>query len=370
LKIDDAEMYFLNFEAELPSEAGGTHIGLFLGWAMLRGLASPALAGHLPALVSRTQTGRDLLFRHCDGKLWETDLTERGNSFAASYYSAGYLQDYLRMFGLQDEPFDELAKVPDDLRSQEAVCARLDRRYSEWRMTQGLPSREVLRDALVQAAGPVLETAGFVPEPDHGLAADAARANYVHTTAWQTPRASLYGAACPDQFYGIGLTLNFNLRELDFKAAEERQIDQWPWGMADPSTVAMPLSSLAEGWPGPAAFDAYHPVLWIFDEAELVPAAEFLAHRLREFALPALARIQSLSSLCDAFNTRPLTASPWFRSWTDHGLPLAFELDQHPALPKVLEEMDAYWRQRPDAAGSAQMRAFLKRVGERAPRAP
>ena len=83
--IDDAEQYFLNFEHDTPNEAGGTHIGLFLGWAMIRGLASEEMATRLPALLAREVTGRDLLFQHCDGKLMASDLGERGGAFAESY---------------------------------------------------------------------------------------------------------------------------------------------------------------------------------------------------------------------------------------------------------------------------------------------
>ncbi len=52
MKIDDAEIYFLNFETDLDNEAGGTHIGMFLGWAVQRGLADPRLLAHARDLHS------------------------------------------------------------------------------------------------------------------------------------------------------------------------------------------------------------------------------------------------------------------------------------------------------------------------------
>lgn len=360
--IDDAEMYFLNFEGDTPTEAGGTHIGMFLGWAMLRGLASAEMAARLPAFLSREQTGRDLLFRHCDGKLMASDLGARASAFAEHYYHAGYLQDYLRMFQLKDDPFDLLADVPDSWSAQLAVIERLDRRYSEWRMSQGMPSRQVLHDALVQAAAPVLEAAGFVPEPKSGYDAYAVRTTFVQAAGWQTPRVSLYGAGNPDQFYGVGVELGFSIRELYLKAEDERQLDDARWSMSGSWTVEMPMSSLAAGWQGPAALRAYYPSLWIFEESELEPAVGFLANRLRDFALPALARIHSIATFCDACDTHPLTASPWFRSWADYTLPLAFELCGHASLPRVVDEMEAYWRQHPEVWGSVEMRSFLTRL--------
>ena len=366
--IDDAETYFLNFESDgSPTEAGGTHIGMFLGWALLRGLAAPSLQAHLPALRSGAKTGRSLLFEHCDGKLQTADLSERANAFAAAYYGASYLNDYLRMFGLKDDPFDELAKVQDDRLAQESVCQRLDRRYSEWRMAQGLPSKETLCDALQRVAGPVLEAAGFVPFEDTGFAADAAERGYINRAAWQTPRVVIYGAARADQCYGLGVRVGLNVPELYARASAEKQLDRWPWANVDPSTLAMPLAALAKGWTGPIASNAYHPVLWIFETEEIAPAADFLAARLREFVLPNLARMTSLSALCAVLNTRPISASPWFRAWDSHTLPLAFELANHPALPEVLDQMEAHWRSQPRDPQRAMMEAFLQRMRGRLP---
>jgi hypothetical protein len=365
--LDDAEAYFMNFEDEsTPTEAGGTHIGHFLGWAMIRGLASAEMATRLPQLLSREKTGRDLLFDHCDGKLMDSDLSERGSAFAEHYCGAPYLTDYLRMFGQKDDRFDRLANVPDDWRTQQSVIERLDRRYSEWRMSQGMPSKQALHDALLATTAPVLEAAGFVLEPAPSCDADAVRSTFVNKTAWQTPRVSVFGAASPEQFYGIGIEVTFNIPRLYDKALAEDQIDRARWSMSEQSTARLSMSAIADGWAGPKNLWAYYPSLWIFEESELVPAAEFLADRLREFALPALARVTSIRTLCEALDTRPLTASPFFMGWMGYTIPLLFEMCLHPSLPAVLAEMEAFWQaQPPEAWGTLEMRAFLARVRER-----
>jgi len=96
-----------NFPSDLPPEAGGTHIGMFLAWTITRGLEgefhraeSPAV---LEALRSRQITGREFLTDECDEKFREEDLSEEGNAFAKVYYEkegrGGYLADYEEILG-------------------------------------------------------------------------------------------------------------------------------------------------------------------------------------------------------------------------------------------------------------------------------
>ncbi|WP_461414102.1 DUF7832 domain-containing protein [Gemmatimonas sp.] len=63
--IEDAETYSLNFEeASTPTEAGGTHIGHFLGWAIVRGLASAEMTARpLLALMPTRSVPRSSIRR-------------------------------------------------------------------------------------------------------------------------------------------------------------------------------------------------------------------------------------------------------------------------------------------------------------------
>jgi hypothetical protein len=118
-----------DYPAELPSDNGGTHIGMYLAWIILRGLGSKELilqAGDSYNWVrSREITGRDLLFTKLDGKFFDELLTAEGKAFTKSYYETnGYANDYDRVLGgdlptlyhVQDtwENFDKLAPVLDE----------------------------------------------------------------------------------------------------------------------------------------------------------------------------------------------------------------------------------------------------------------
>ena len=81
MKYDDAEYLFLNFETERDNDDAGTHIGMYLAWAILRGLggehfSAPEAASHIQRLKAREITGAEVLWDRCDGKLTDDDLTE------------------------------------------------------------------------------------------------------------------------------------------------------------------------------------------------------------------------------------------------------------------------------------------------------
>ena len=106
MKYDDASWHYGgDFPEGQPDEHGGTHIGLFLKWCFAQGWAGALHTTDAPAdvaeVVQGTMTGTDFLFRHCDGKFTDEDLTDEGNSFAAQYYGNEglYLDDYAEQFG-------------------------------------------------------------------------------------------------------------------------------------------------------------------------------------------------------------------------------------------------------------------------------
>jgi len=125
-----------DYPAGLPAENGGTHIGMFLAWAIQRGLegdfhreeSSAAVA----AVRARKMTGREFLFSQCDEKFWEEDLSEEGNAFATAYYENdnGYMADYGATL-LDDLP--SLYHVADTWETFDRLAPVLDRRYAEWK---------------------------------------------------------------------------------------------------------------------------------------------------------------------------------------------------------------------------------------------
>ena len=117
-----------DFPKDLPREACGTHIGMFLAWSVLKGFAGPDLKEHgtdqLGELITRKVTGPHFFVNSCDGKLWDSDLNDEGNRFAKAYYAGGgYYKDYENtlaeglpsFYHVQDtwENFDIIARVID-----------------------------------------------------------------------------------------------------------------------------------------------------------------------------------------------------------------------------------------------------------------
>lgn len=106
MKYDDARWHYGgDFPAELPPEAGSTHIGMFLAWAILNDRINPELADEaaedVQAVRERRMTGAQFLRAACDEKFTDQELDGIGNAFAQSYYQAddgdgygAYIDDY------------------------------------------------------------------------------------------------------------------------------------------------------------------------------------------------------------------------------------------------------------------------------------
>jgi hypothetical protein len=139
VKYDDASWHYGgDFPKELPEEAGATHIGMFLAWMLLNGLASDELAEdsaeEIAALRSRSLTGAQFLMRVLDEKLTDDDFSEEGNAFAIAYYQgedddSRYLDDYFEIFGVD---VASLYEVPDTWENYDRLSARMNERFSAW----------------------------------------------------------------------------------------------------------------------------------------------------------------------------------------------------------------------------------------------
>ncbi|WP_170113137.1 tetratricopeptide repeat protein [Ahniella affigens] len=139
MKYDDAEYYFLNFERDLDNEAAGTHLGMYLAWAILRGLGSAEYdepSGVKDQLQQRTTTGQTVLFDHCDGKLYSDDFNELGNAFTQAYYEKYFSKDFARAFqrDLPDTgcPVADTCSLPDTWANFDRMAAVLDQRFKQW----------------------------------------------------------------------------------------------------------------------------------------------------------------------------------------------------------------------------------------------
>jgi hypothetical protein len=146
LKYDDASWHYGgDFPDDLPVEAGATHIGMFVAWAVLNGLSGPIHTEEFPEAVAKLQK-RELtpgawFIEACDEKFTDEDLNDEGNAFAQAYYAndAGlrsgtpnYLSDYETTFA----NLDSLYHVPDTWSSFETLAPTISRRFLKWRNSQ------------------------------------------------------------------------------------------------------------------------------------------------------------------------------------------------------------------------------------------
>jgi len=142
MKYDDASWHSGgDFPADLPPEAGATHAGMFLAWALLKGLGSEFFEDEAPEAVAelnaRTSTPGTVFLSYCDGKLTDSDLSDAGNAFARHYFdlqSGAFLQDYERTLALA---LPTTYHVPDTWDSFDRLRPVIDRRYEEWRNAGG-----------------------------------------------------------------------------------------------------------------------------------------------------------------------------------------------------------------------------------------
>lgn len=164
MKYDDAEYLFLNFETERDNDDAGTHIGMYLAWALLRGLggehfAEPEAASHMQRLKAREITGAEVLWDRCDGKLTDDDFNAVGNAFTAAYYEKFFTRDYERVFQRDFEdtghPVDDLCSLPDTWANFERMAHVLDQRFTQWQKARTPPAAPA--PAAPAATTPTLE---------------------------------------------------------------------------------------------------------------------------------------------------------------------------------------------------------------------
>ncbi len=124
----------------LPRENGGTHIGMFLAWAIVNGLEGDELqedcSASLAAVRARQMTGRQFLFRECDEKFWDGDLNDEGNAFAKYYYTSPewlYMKDYERVMVVG---LPSMYHVEDTWENYDKIAAVISHKFDEWKRTR------------------------------------------------------------------------------------------------------------------------------------------------------------------------------------------------------------------------------------------
>lgn len=114
-------------ENGLAPAAGGTHIGMFMAWLALHGMAQPDYAP--TELRARRITPGEYLRRHCVDQIDPFMLTDNGNAFASAAYRA-----YLRRY--RDVPavarYDSTYETPDTWDTYDDVSALIDALHADW----------------------------------------------------------------------------------------------------------------------------------------------------------------------------------------------------------------------------------------------
>jgi hypothetical protein len=137
MEFDDASWHYGgDFPKDLPDEAGATHTGMFVAWALLTGLAGRIHVEDFPqdleALRDRTVTPGRFFFDYWDGKFVDDNLNDQGNAFAAAYFdleAGSYLADYEDVLG---RGLPSLYHVPDTWQNFDRIKAVLDARFTRW----------------------------------------------------------------------------------------------------------------------------------------------------------------------------------------------------------------------------------------------
>jgi len=337
MKYDDAEYYFLNFETDLPNEAGGRHIGLFLEWAILRGLANDELMARAADLHSGATNGTDLLFDHCDGKLTDEDLNEQGNAFATAVYEAHHVQDVFEAMNARDDEPDSMFSAELTPQRHQCVLWQLDRRYSDWLRQFGLPGKEALRDRVLAIVKPVFDAAGFTMNLEAGWGDVQTITRFDRVVPGGMQSVTICAVDFPQWFYGVRISPEIDFEVLWDRAYAERQHD---FGITSSvgTCARIPFERFSEGYEG--RLQTYNdPGFWILRDADIEPVAQWIAQRLRTWALPQLMRLDSVAALADVFATKPMSASVFFTGYDEYVPLLAAEMAGHSRLAEMLLEV-------------------------------
>ena len=137
MKYDDASWHYGgDFPDELNDEAGATHIGMFVAWCLLNGLAGEIHEEEFPddlaKLKNREETPGQWFIRNCDEKFTDEDLNELGNKFAEHYYAADdapYLDVYESVLGVG---VTHLYAVPDTWESYDKLAPIISSGFNQW----------------------------------------------------------------------------------------------------------------------------------------------------------------------------------------------------------------------------------------------
>ena len=173
--FDSADYYFIDFQTDLPKEAAGTRIGMYVAWLTLRRLGGEGLNDYLDDLRARRISCADFLFDACDGKFSTDDVNEEGLAFTEHYYREQFDNDYDAVFAGEfsrtGHELDDSCSIACSWHNFDRLALTLNRRLLDWRARRDhvewpvLPTLDSVYAAVLRALRPFMQSKGFVHDP-------------------------------------------------------------------------------------------------------------------------------------------------------------------------------------------------------------
>jgi len=381
MKFDDAEYHFLNFATDLPQEAGGTHIGMYLAWLALRGMAGETLVDYVADLRARTRTGCDVLFDGCDGKFTEDEVDADGAAFTKAYYEAHFRSDFERTFAgdftRTGHATDDFCSIADTWENFDRIAPVLDRRLRHWRGdAPPMPGVDVVLRQALDAFGPFLSAVGFVHDPrEQARMLDAGPGRAERLFAAGFPGGRHWFAVIVKEAEAGARTLSLIVVSCLHAVAEAVRDHGLPDYFPEPSPDdPLPYTALLrmEAWMhGDADLEAGADDEWLVafhDADEIAPKLQRLAARLDATIRPLLRRMETPQGLDAVRCTRPLTASILYTDPFNRLTLSTAEVAGNPRLLELCNELEDLATQ-PDARGPRMflpnLLAHIDRVRQR-----
>jgi len=140
MSYDRADHDYSTEQDPLPKGHAGTHIGMFLAWAIFNGLENDfhrqQSADLLARLRRREITGRQFFEAACKERFAEKDLSPDGNAFAEYYYAneagerGAYFADYRKVLVTGLPSFWHVA---DTWANYDKIAPVITKRFQEWK---------------------------------------------------------------------------------------------------------------------------------------------------------------------------------------------------------------------------------------------
>jgi hypothetical protein len=127
-----------DFPENLPTENGGTHIGMYLAWVINNELIGEMhvkeSSASIESVKTRRMTGRDFLINECAGKFSKDDLNDEGLKFTRYYYGDDDMKDYIIDYlNVLAPDLESVYHVEDTWENYDKISNVMDSRFREWK---------------------------------------------------------------------------------------------------------------------------------------------------------------------------------------------------------------------------------------------